>query len=391
MLNVQTPAATTAARRPHLWQIDLIRIAPMLGMASTHVVLYTVPANNALGGAALMFLHVSREIFLFVSAFILFYTTEGYERAVPPFKFWKRRVPLIAIPYLLWTLIYWPLSGGASGSPQQALTTLGLDLSQGWFHLYFLLLTLQLYLVFPLLAWFLRRTRRHHAALLLGSLAVQVAATWAMQYQWPPLPSPLVFWMEGSQNELSSYQLYIVAGALAAIHYRRCLEWLRSHPQAAAVLVAAGLLGGEAWYLANLHLGQPAAVASNVFQPAVVALVLSSILGLWMLAERWLLRYSLDGAVWGTLRKAADASFGFYLAHMVVLLLITREPLLAILPTDKLPIMQATLARLALVIAGTTALVWLIRRTPFSRVLTGRTGAPLRTALAPRGAESPGA
>lgn len=387
MLKTQAPAAT--AKRPHLWQIDLIRIAPMLGMASTHVVLYTVPVNNVLGGAALMFLHVSREIFLFVSAFILFYTTEGYERHVSPFRFWRRRVPLIAIPYVLWTLIYWPLSGGASGSWQHALGTLGVNLTQGWFHLYFLLLTLQLYLFFPLLAWFLRRTRGYHGLLLVGSIALQVAATWAMQYQWPQLPSPVVYWMEGAQNELTSYQLYVLAGALAAIHYRRCLEVMRRFPKATVWLVLAALVGGEAWYLVNLRMGLPPAVASSVFQPALVALVLGSVAGLWLLAERWLLRYSLDGPLWATLRKWADASFGFYLAHMVVLLAITQQPLLEILPTDKLPVMQATLSRLAIVVVGTAALVWLIRRTPFSRVLTGRSGAPFRTSLAPRGVGSP--
>jgi surface polysaccharide O-acyltransferase-like enzyme len=112
-----------------------------------------------------------------------------------------------------------------------------------------------------------------------------------------------------------------------------------------------------------------------------VTLVLGSVVGLWLLAERWLLRYPLDGPVWRTLRMAADASFGFYLAHMVTLLLITREPLLSILPTDKLPVMQATVSRLAIVIVGTVALVWLIRKTPLSRVLTGRPGTAPRTSL----------
>jgi hypothetical protein len=379
-------AIIPATRRTHLWQVDLVRIAPMLGMATTHVVLYSVRPDSAVGGAALTFLHVSREIFLFVSAFVLF-TAEQWDRGVRAVPFWRRRVPLIVIPYLLWTLIYWPLSGDAAGLSLPAFTRLGIDLATGWFHLYFLLLTLQLYLALPALAWLLRRTRGHHIAVLVASAALQIAVTWAMQYQWEELPGSVSLWLQGAQNELTSYQLYVVGGALAAIHLPRLLGWLRAHTRAAVGLAAGAVAGGEAAYALNLALGQSPAVASNVFQPAMVPLVLGSIVGLWMLAERWLTRYPLDGALWGSLRRTADGSFGFYLAHMVPLLLLTRPPVLNVLPTDHLPPLQASAARLAMVVAATAGLVWVIRRTPLSRALTGRPGAGVRAA--PRPAASP--
>lgn len=358
-----------------------MRLAPMLGMASTHVVIYTVPVSSVIGGAALMFLHVSREIFLFISAFILFYTTTAYERKVPARQFWRRRMPLIAIPYVLWTLVYWPLSGGAGGTAAGALTRLWTDFALGWFHLYFLLLTLQLYLVFPLLAWLLRRTRGRHLALLAVSVAIQVVVTAVMHYQWQLIPAPLTFWVNGAQDELSSYQLYVLAGAMAAIYHRDCIAWVRAHRRVAASLAGAALLIGEAWYLVNLSMGETPDAASDVFQPAVIPLVLGSVLGLWMLAERLLMRHPLDGALWPRLRRYADASFGFYLAHMVPLILITQAPVLSVLATDRLPTMQATVTRLAMVIVATAALVWLIRRTPLSRALTGRTGAVRRATL----------
>jgi peptidoglycan/LPS O-acetylase OafA/YrhL len=353
----------------------------MLGMASTHVVIYTVPVSSVIGGASLMFLHASREIFLFISAFILFYTTTAYERKVASGKFWRRRMPLIAIPYVLWTLIYWPLSGGAGGTVAGAVTRLGTDFALGWFHLYFLLLTMQLYLVFPLLAWLLRRTRGHHLAVLAVSVAIQVAMTVVMHYHWQLIPTQLQFWVDGAQDELTSYQLYVVAGAIAAIYHRECIAWVRAHRRIATSLAGVALLVGEGWYVVNLWLGESPDAASDVFQPAVIPLVLGSVLGLWLLAERLLVRHPLDGALWPRLRRYADASFGFYLAHMVPLMLITQAPVLSVLATDQLPALQGTMARLAMVIVATAALVWLIRRTPFCRALTGRTGAVRRATL----------
>ena len=359
-------------RRPHLSQVDLLRILPMIGVVATHVLIYTAPVTSATAGVILMALHVNRELFFFVSAFVLFYATRAADRDFSPRQFWRRRYPLIVLPYVLWTLIYWPLTLGVTWPPGPGLRTLGTNLLTGWFHLYFLLVTMQFYALFPLLAWLIRRTRERHWLLLGASVAFQLLFTASVQYGWYQLPWVLQQVLSYGQVEFPSYQLYFIAGALAAVHLPECLAWLRAHTRLVAAGTAGLIAAGEGWYGLNLLVGEPPATASSVFQPAILLLALAGVTGLWMLAERWLTTHSLDGRLWGLIRMSANASFGIYLSHMVVLLAITSSPVLAVLPTWKLPWVAGSIVRFVMVMAGTAAIVAISRRTPLSKVLTGR-------------------
>ncbi len=62
----------------------------------------------------------------------------------------------------------------------QSLVTMGIDAVEGtaWYHLYFLLVTLQLYLVFPALVAGLRRLpAAGHVVVLVAALVVQVVVS----------------------------------------------------------------------------------------------------------------------------------------------------------------------------------------------------------------------
>lgn len=359
-------------RRAHLSQVDLLRILPMIGVVATHVLIYTAPVTSVGAGAVLMALHVNRELFFFVSAFVLFYATRAAERDFEPKQFWRRRYPLIVLPYVAWTLIYWVLTLSMTWPPGPGLRTLGGNLLTGWFHLYFLLVTMQFYALFPVLAWLVRRTRGRHWWLLGASVAFQLLFTSFVQYGWYQLPWVLQQVLSYGQVEFPSYQLFFIAGALAAVHLPECLAWIRAHTRWAVAGTAAMVAVGEGWYWLNLLLGEPPANASGVFQPAIILLALAGVVGLWLLAERWLTSYSLDGRLWGLIRMSANASFGIYLSHMVVLLAITSSPFLAVLPTWKLPWMAGSIVRFVMVMVGTVAIVAISRRTPLSKVLMGR-------------------
>jgi len=92
--------------RDHLPQIDVIRIVPMVGVVASHTLIFTQPVASLGAAALLMLLHANREVFFFATAFLLFHSTRdvgglGWSR------FWRRRYPLVLVPYLAWTLIYW--------------------------------------------------------------------------------------------------------------------------------------------------------------------------------------------------------------------------------------------------------------------------------------------
>ena len=359
--------------RPHLAQLDALRLAPMMGVISTHVLLYTAPGTSRGAGALLMVLHVNRELFFFVSAFVLAYSTGAVQQRFDVARFWRRRYPLVVAPYIAWTLIYWLLvselqAPGIAPAPQSLLE----DLATGWLQLYFLLVTMQIYLVFPLLTWLVRKTRGYHWLVLLVSGGLQVGLDWVFQYRPGLIPGPIFGAALWAQDEVTSYQFYVVAGVVAAAHWRQLVEFARVRRRQ---VVVAGLLtlgAGELVYVWNLYAGYLPSGASADLQPAVLPLVLAALAVLWCAAD-WLVEtVSQDTGLWQAVRRGADHSFGVFLAHMVPLALLLQPGVEALLQPRGMTWEQIALLRLGLTAVLALSLVAALRRTPLSLPLTGR-------------------
>jgi peptidoglycan/LPS O-acetylase OafA/YrhL len=370
-------AKTSGASR-HLHAVDVIRVLTVAGVIAAHSTTLTMPTVTAATGGVLVVVHVTRDVFLLLSAFVLGWTFVA--RPLPRRAFWRRRYPLVAIPYVVWSLIY-IVADGDLGSPLHFAGTLGLDLLDGGahFHLYFLLLTFQLYLVFPALFGALARRPRLHAPLLAASVAVQLFFTAAVHYGWrPPV---LAEWLNHPGSWLPSYQLYVIAGLLAALHFDAITTWVRrrSRSIALAFVASVGLALGS--YVFDLTvLGYAPVRASEVFQPATVVEALAATLaqlalGLWV-ADRLGERHK------PRLRTLSDASFGIYLAHplLVAGLLDVAgwagvSAAVGTLPSGLIEAL-VVLGLVPFVYAATLAGVLVVRRTKLSLALTGRRSQP---------------
>lgn len=374
--------APTPARRPHLDAIDLVRVAMIAGVISVHVVAYTTDPSDALAGAANAFLHVNREVFFFLTAFVLCYSY-GSRHGWSLTKFWRRRYLFVGVPYLVWTAVYFWADAGPYRPWIAPARRLVHDVLTGTarYHLYFLLVTMEIYAVFPLLLWLLRATRRHHVALLAVSLAVQTVFTGI--YHYDPtgalrLPGFLGMWMRNPDPVVFSYQLYLIAGGVAAFHLEELADWVRTHRTVLHLLVAGGLTAGLVSYLLD-HFGgglDPAA-AGEVFQPIMAVTAAASVAGLFALGVRWADR-GPQRRFRRAVRAGSDATFGVYLGHPLLLqgLLIVAAPLAnravvgqipaaVVLPVDLLVVVPALLVTSAILVA------W-IRRTPASLLVAGR-------------------
>lgn len=384
---VNTPSASdrsSAGEAPrHLYDVDVVRLTTVLGVLGVHGTSLLLPSSE-LTGATLGLLHVTREVFLFLSAFVLAYSVRLPIRAV---RFWGRRFPLVLAPYVLWSALY-VLADGGLDSPGSVLARYSRDLLSGAarFHLYFLLLTFQLYIVFPWVrSWVLRR--RHHGRLLAAAVVWQVAFTSAIHFRLQ-FPAPLSTWLAHPGTWLPSYVLYVVAGILAAAHFDQVRAWVgaRARLLGIAALVVAVL--GVTSYELEVHLGHVSPLhAAEVFGPAVVIEAMAAIcaqfaLGLWV-ARRF------GPRPLGLLRASSDVSFGVYLVHPLLyqgfvafLGAFGEDGGLGFLPEG------AGLALLLVVIVPTTYLVaatgiWVLRRTPFSLAVTGRRAMTARRAGPP--------
>ena len=94
----------------------------------------------------------------------------------------------------------------------------------GYFQLYFLLVIMQFYLVFPLVLMLLRRTRGHHSLVIAATALAQVMI--AIGMHWQILPSLMIRY---GQRDALSYLLYLIGGGVVAFHLDEVHAWVCGH------------------------------------------------------------------------------------------------------------------------------------------------------------------
>jgi peptidoglycan/LPS O-acetylase OafA/YrhL len=169
-----------------------MRPVKQAGVVSTHTLLFFAPVAAGLTvGASLQLLHVTREAFLFVSACMLAYSVRDLP-GIDHHTFWRRRFALVAVPYLCWTVIYFAVGlPSEHGTPRADTIHLLYLFGTGYYQLYYLLVLLEFYALFPLLLVLLRKTAGHHGLVLAVSGLVQIVLVSTMH--WGLVPS----WMQG--------------------------------------------------------------------------------------------------------------------------------------------------------------------------------------------------
>jgi surface polysaccharide O-acyltransferase-like enzyme len=367
-------------RRPHIIAFDMIRLIIMAFVVGVHTLSVGGGKMTLALGAVTTVFHTSRELFFLLTALVLVYNY-GYRENVNWLKFWKRRYWLVVPAYVTWSLIYFLADNKLHGSFGSVASVFGHDLLNAGarYHLYFLLVTMQVYALFPVIQWMLRKTAGHHVALFVAACLYQVLLSAALQYNW--FQSGIAGdWLNSAGKGIwaYSYVLYIFGGAIVGWHFERVCEVTRRYASAASVtLVAAlGVAAGMGVYFAQIYAGGSAPGAADaVFQPVVVVEALC--FG-WALLAGGLL-WSDRGAPAKKFFAAGSASsFGIYLAHPLVLqylVLLASEWGFMSLVRSSGGVLEL-LALIGLFVPVVYAGAWLIasaaRRTPLSLALTGR-------------------
>lgn len=321
--------------------------------------------------------HFTREIFMFITALALVYVYAG-----KPFdtrRFWKKRAIGVLIPYVAWSLIY-QLMGTRTFNPLNFIGEFLFNVVTGSasFQLYYILLTLEFYVIFPWFLSILPRLARRPWLTLAVSFLLELLITFAINAGLPLLHLPAA-----TANIVSLffdrfapvYQLYFVMGGLAALYLPQIKAFLARWGWWTLPLGLVGTLILEVHYLYAAKVqGIGLGSAVSVLQPTMVPFGIAIIavlywLSLWFARRATRLRAERSTRVWHAL---SDSAFGVYLVHPIFL---TDIFMLQIVPQIK---SWPTALIVVIVWAGSAicsiALTLLLLRIPLVSRLMGREG-----------------
>ena len=366
--------------RRHLPEIDLFRLLTFACVIAIHVCAAATTRDSVGSNAAQMLLHFTREAFFALTGFVL--TFQAVRRPQTVGRFWRRRIPLVLWPYVVWTVLY-ALLAVVTRPPQMPPPQPGDQLWQvltdlvsgsGWYHLYFLLVTLQVYLVYPALLPLLRRMgSRGHAAVMVVSLALQLLSCRLLSV--PPAGEFGAWLTAHGFATLIAYQLYPVLGIVAALHLDRFQTLVHRHRVAIGLAAAAGVVVAELAFTHLVAAGSTPSVVAGVFQPAILPYFLVVVVALYTLSLQLTSRWPAGGRARQILAYGSDRSFAIFLVHPLVLTFL--------LPvsgawTETIGPIPVLLALYVGTVAGTILVAELTRRVPGSTALTGRPRIPAR-------------
>lgn len=371
MSTPESPTPAAKKRRGHVHEIDVVRVLTFACVIGVHTVANVNASDLVWPNALLMMLHFTRSAFFALTGFVLTYQYLG--RAVKVGNFWRRRLTLVGVPYITWSVLYTALdqvdhpAASVGAFLQKLLFNLGVG--DAWYHLYFLLVSMQIYLLFPLIQWLIEKTRGHHVALLVASAVLQFGVLGAIRYG-DPGPGWASHIVTYSDTIFVSYQFYVLAGCVAATRLEELRAWIPLHRRGIALTVLGVAVLTEGFFAVEVATGMPPERAATVLQPAMFPWSIVATAGLLALGVLWSRSHAADSRQARGLRTASDRSFGVFLVHpavLWVLLWLVGDRLV-----DALTGPGATVVAYLVVIAGAIGFTELARHTPVSMPLTGR-------------------
>jgi peptidoglycan/LPS O-acetylase OafA/YrhL len=384
-------ATSESARgtRQRLDHVDAMRPIKQTAVISTHGLIYFSPLATSFAAASLLTLtHFSRDAFLFVSACMLAYSYRGSAK-VALATYWQRRFVAVGLVYLVWTVIYWPLSSAQNSTtfpyltvPASAIFSMAglhnllFNLATGYYHLYFLLVLLEFYVVFPYLFAFLQRHPGSRLSVMIGAVIWQSLFPIVVRRDWIGIVMPSKI----ETRLIFSYPLYLIGGVIAAFYLESVHDWIVRHCK--GILVGTVLFAALPLiidYLADhgTKISGVLVPGANPFAMAVIPYDVGAILVVYLLGV-YLVSPKRSARTRAITASGSEAAYGIYVSQMIWILFLHRWAEHFNL-FGHVPWLILTIAAVII----TYLVGWLFSavcaRTPLARALVGRTQLPWRT------------
>jgi peptidoglycan/LPS O-acetylase OafA/YrhL len=360
---------SVAIPKPYIHEVDLIRAVTAFTVVAIHsleTVGYLVTGTDSSQFYNLIthVLNYNREVFVFITGLVLTYIyLENPQFSVK--KFYRNRFNLVFIPYVFWSIIYtlknapfthfwsyvwlviWNIITG-NASPQ----------------LYYIILTLQAYLLFPLFLAFIRKVRDYPWRTLGISLIIQLLLLQLdFHYvQTGPLRrySLTNHFLNYHSRIILAYGFFLILGGIAAVYIPQINSFYKRYgKQIAAGMLAVLVAYGLYFYVELNQFHEAMSHATTVLQPSVALYSTAVIVFFGWVAMLWAKEKRLHRAVKGI----AEMSFGIFFVHYIYLTLLTQQALHA-LPFG-MPVPVTIMSVLVLTFGLSVATCYLFLKTPW--------------------------
>ncbi|MDF2815549.1 MAG: acyltransferase [Paenibacillus sp.] len=301
-------------RKPKLFELDLVRavaIAAVLIIHGTASATVDIPATSR---SQLLYDIVNKlsnfavPLFLILSGLVLFYSYMDTWKVKNIWTFYRKRLQYILIPYLIWSFFYYVFYPAIT--PGWGIEIKWLDFldklrwAETSYHLYFMIIIMQFYALFPLVITLAKYWKLFRNYLWVFGILIQGAAFAYNLYVEPIAHRDAHF--------LTYIALFFIGGSLG-LHYAKIMEWLnRNIWWVPAATVATGFLFFLLLFAARQGINYGAYSYEVLFNLYPVGIALSSI---------WIGRRLLTSAPRTSriLSSMGAASFGIYFIHPALL------------------------------------------------------------------------
>lgn len=292
--------------------------------------------------------------------------------------FWKKRYLSVGIPYLGWNaIIMWfttITAGVALNWPNYFKNLTDAVIHGNKYYMYYILVTFQLYLIFPLIVYIFKKLPDHHLAILITSAIVQLLLVIGIKYWLPGINRDSWWYLFRAYGmNVLVYQFYFIAGAFVAIHYDEVDRFIEKNHRVIGWATLVLAIGTVALFFGNLNILKLSIGATeSIHQPYIFIYDTFMITFVFWIGRQYAHARNRGLPMWfdRIIKNMSKVSFGIYLVQTIPLTL-----LYGMLSIVKLPSIVTLLllpVGYAFVLGGAFLISWFCYKVPPFGVLIGR-------------------